>query len=469
MDEDLIPARVYGLDCSGGQVTVVRARRRGRRVALETLATGLATATDPAWKTLAADLAREQRQGRAILVAAVSAQDSFIRPVEAPFDSVAKARAVFPSLLDVQLPFPLEQCAYQFIRIARKPSGGVSALAAVVQGERLGRIIEEDRALGTDPEMLELEGLALWRCIAGEEAVLNGRPAVMIHLAHDRTVAVAGRGGEPVAVFSARTPWRNGGDEAPDTGKLKVRLQQFLASVRRSEDADQPTVYLAGSGARVHGAALRAALGIAPDKGRMLPAPETSLARSLAEGGLRPDAWSANLRQGNWQHPHLVERRRWASLRSMTWIVMAAVVVLVLAGWARGQAARHQQDMEREVARAALDLTGVAGIPRGQELAMVRELLNAPGPGEQVLDPWLDGGVYPLLARLLTTAQTQALTLETLRLHTAGALIRGAGSGWDDAAPLDALLREQGWTTELERRDTAASDGLIHFTLRATP
>ena len=76
--------------------------------------------------------------------------------------SRAKAEKVFPSLLDIQLPFPLEDCLYQFVEFRRTSEGMVSALVCAARREAIQACLDRYQAQGADPMLLDHEGLALW-------------------------------------------------------------------------------------------------------------------------------------------------------------------------------------------------------------------------------------------------------------------------------------------------------------------
>ena len=73
----------------------------------------------------------EEPAGHAVLhqrldegTAAMPAGRSFSRWLTAPYARPAKARRVFPSLLDIQLPFPLEGCVLRVPGPASRARGG---------------------------------------------------------------------------------------------------------------------------------------------------------------------------------------------------------------------------------------------------------------------------------------------------------------------------------------------------------
>jgi hypothetical protein len=204
----------YGVEIADGHLTVVRAFRRKGETVVETLASGMNAAADPKWKSIAEQITRDQQSDRAHVAGVTFAQDSFIRPLSAPFTSIRKARAVLPSLLDVQLPFPLEQCRYEFVHVHTRPDGLARAVALAVPNDRLEFMLEQLRLTGMDPDVMDQEAVALWRYTKKSMPPVSARPRIILYLGRDRTVAVVGNDQEPSTSFSARTPLHVGLDAA---------------------------------------------------------------------------------------------------------------------------------------------------------------------------------------------------------------------------------------------------------------
>ncbi len=120
----------YGLELAGGRVVLARATRRS---APQVLYAGPADSEEA--RRILAGAARDVERGSAALAAAVPAEQTVIRRLRAPFASVRKAARVWASLLDVELPFPVEGavCAYSPPRL--DDGGTVAVAAAIRQGD----------------------------------------------------------------------------------------------------------------------------------------------------------------------------------------------------------------------------------------------------------------------------------------------------------------------------------------------
>ncbi len=452
----------YGVDYSSACCTIVRARKRGRAIHFETMAAARPV-NDPAVKTLVATIAAEQQKGRASLALAAPAQDSVLRCLETPFTSAAKARAVLPSLLDVQLPFPLEQCSSCYIVPEQSRSSGIRATAVALPTERLAELLARQKADGFDADIMDHEAIALWRYAASCDA---SPERLVLYLGDDRTVAVAGSGGEPCASFSARTAWRMDGDAAA-RDKLVVRLRQFMAGAFTQLNGKTPVVLACGPLAR-HGATLiPQSLDMAPENCRLMENPESALARSVAAAALVIDDWSVNLRTGEHEHPIQQQRRDQSTQRFHAAIRSAAILAIAISLGSVALLEQRHTALQSRVQAAAGELTGAAVIPRGQEQFIAEQFVSGAADRFRPFRQWLEPTAYPLFAAMLTQARESGQKLDTLSVRADAMVIRGSGTDWIDPERLAETARKQGWKVEIERAD-AGLDERVHYTVRAS-
>ena len=189
----------YGLEWTAGRLVVARCARRG----VPQIALAAAADSPEAANALRAAAAEAEKGAAALAVCAPAAQTA-VRRLRAPFASVRKAAKVWPALLDVELPFPVESavCVYGAPRAA---DGGVAVVAAALRQGDLAAFGEACRAAGFDPTHCDAEALALW---AGQ--VAEAPPAradvsrVLVWLGADHATIVRGRGADFGAVEAGR-------------------------------------------------------------------------------------------------------------------------------------------------------------------------------------------------------------------------------------------------------------------------
>ena len=472
---DLPPAPVvYGVDIAPGFCAVVRARRGRTGMTFETV---LETEADVTGELLRDTLGPDSAPPRALLAMALPVRQSSLRWLTAPFPARSKARKVLPSLLDIQLPFPLESCVYGFpLMQEARPAGEVQALAVAARKEDVDQRLAEAAQWDLDPHSLDHEGLALWDRHVAEAGSTDG-PQVIAFLAPDRTVWAVGVGGRLAAVHTTQTGLRDltAADEAArerSEQSWRNRVRRMLRAVDDDPRHAGTAWYWAGPGAALP--AVRERLEALLCAGEydlqfhVHQQPGSLLARGLAaragDPAATPTAW--NFRGVYRVHP-AVRDQRVQALRRTGWAALAAGLVLCAFNFAFGQAVQSQQGaVARQLQERARSLTGLPVVAAGQEVLLTR---RAQAEQSEQLSPFLRA-FQPSrsadLKQLLDAAQAGGWHYESMTLRPGDWRIQGAAGDWDQAAVLAGQLREQGWHVELERQE-AIDVEVVRFQIQA--
>ena len=222
----------YGIDGTESRVVVVRSVRGRGRLEQTVVLDRSGPEAGAALAQWAVGIQEEAESGRAVTAVAMPVAQSFTRWLQTPLTSSAKARKVLPSLLDIQLPFPLETCLYRFPCFRRTPAG-IDALAVAAPRQNIAQRLEAFRARGLDPVVLDHEGLALWAQSNQELPLERNTLRIVAYLGADRTVLVTGRDGDLVGAHSLRQGANEaaGPDEAAGRAfadRLVLRVRQLL-------------------------------------------------------------------------------------------------------------------------------------------------------------------------------------------------------------------------------------------------
>ncbi|MGD9782452.1 MAG: hypothetical protein AB7V14_09905 [Kiritimatiellia bacterium] len=433
----------YGLEISPGRLALARASRRGAAQFLWAAAPD----SEEARRALAA-IAREVEEGRAFLAVAAPAAQTVVRRLRAPFASASKAAKVWPSLLDVDLPFPVEgaACCYG------KPwndRGGTAVLAAAIRIGDLEAFDGDGRAAGVSATHCDAEVLALWDQLAVEApAARAGMPRVLVWLGPDHVAVARGRGAEWMAAHVLRASFP-AGDSAgrPAFDALwSPRMRQILAAHLAETGTAEMDVWWAGPGAESEAgvAALRAALPAEFSlRHEILRQPSSFLARALAR---RAAAGSgANFKTGERAHPARVRAESRRLRCAYGAVIAASIAVLALNVGESGWRKRRIDAVQRQLASEAKAIVGDA-VPYGQERLMVeREIVHRDAetqPFRTALDPV---GLEGRLAAVLEAAKALDVEISRLRLSPAEIAIEGSAAVKQAVEGLVRRLDGQGW------------------------
>lgn len=463
----------YGLDLGGGRAVVVRVGAR-RADPGEIVWDGLAEG--PEWAAFAARATAEVAAGRATTAAAVRAHEAVVRWVAAPFSSVRKARKVFASLLDIQLPFPLESCAYEFLDV-RRAGTETRALAVAARREHVNAHLEKLRGLGWDPVVLDAEALALWTQSVQELPIETQAVRVVAYLGEEHSVLVEGEG----LAWRAAHAWRKGrrdvgGDaEAAEWAERARRVLRWplgggdLSATRGGGAAGTRQWVWTGPGSA--DATCRQRLERALALGSEVVflehrEPHAFLARALAGRARRAGPLRCNLRSGDLAHPEAV-RAAWAAERRLAWAYVGLGLLLGAQGWTwTAELRRREARAQAALTQLAQELTGSARVPRGQEVFVARRAWEQRRSQEAAFAEALSPSLTATLATVLDAARAAGVQCESLSLKRGSLQIVGSGSSWEVGERLAEALRRTGFEVDLKTEEALAEER-VRFTLRA--
>jgi hypothetical protein len=418
----------YGIDENGGHPILVKAVRRGRSLSFSKADAEEASIPGP----------------RTVLAACLLQRESFTRWLTAPIASARKAATVFHSLLDVQLPFSVEDCEVALLgTLATDDRTGTRGLVAGARREDIERKLEGLARAGMDPHLLDQESIALWHQGLTEYPPIReeSSPRVVIYLGTDRITLVAGQS----AVF---------------LGALSLR-QPEIESIHRFLKSHFPTALTAiqffwtgPCATRGTIESLYPSLSVRwPGSSKIVRDPETFLARALAGRALIPGPTSCNLRSGRHLHPELARRQeRQPALLGKACLAAGLLLCLVNIVWL--VATQHRiAETQASLKTLAIEVTGSPrGLPPGQEVLAARRVMEQQ---TQTMEPFLaavDGPLRDTMKTILSVATEEGLTLETLTLSRKNGVIHGLAPKFEQGGKLAQRLNGAGWTTSLERK-----------------
>jgi hypothetical protein len=434
--------RGYGIDLGeNGRLTVVRADRIGlawRFASIRPDNTGFV---------------REQAAGRRV-AAALLCRESFTRFVEAPLRDTRKAMRVMHSVLDVQLPFPIEDCICEFLAPTRTATGATSALAVAARQRDIADRLTTLSASGFDPAILDQEGLALWAQELRESPSAAPSTLRILICLHEReAILVIGRGSRFLGCHSVRPV-------------VPASIQRVLSSY----PAPEGNVVWSFCGSLPNLSEQAQSLHEALSKERpgvvlIHKDPGAFLARALAVRAASRGALWCNMRTGAFVHPR-VSRRAARTVSLAIAAVAASGIILAAAGSMTLFAARAREaTLSRAVSSMADDVAGYHISARGEDA--IRLAKAALSERRRVLRPFLDATAPSLVDRLADIAyyaNRDRLRIEALSLSLTNLTASGIARTWTSCDALADRFKSLGYPVTLNRKD-AVEDYWIPFTL----
>jgi Tfp pilus assembly protein PilN len=375
--------------------------------------------------------------------AALPASAGLVVRLKPPDLPAAKRRRVLPSLLDLQLPFPADQCSCAFVDAPDDTVG------LAVRNDDLRAALDVLAGRGTNPERIVPLAWVLWtqalREFPPDDA--NQRRVVLLAL-DNRLLAVAGAG----AKFGSMVVVPTG---SPDALRRSLQLAFGGASAGLS-------VLCAGPGA----AELAHTMSQWPEPWRVAacPAQEPAffLARALAVDALADRDGATQLRQSPFEHPRMTAAVPRAA-RAAVFAMLAGALLLLAASVVARRIVASQERLAVTALSQRLDaVAGYAVRTRG-----VRAVQEARDALSERLDPWVERlrvpGGSERLQRVLAAAKQAAVQVTHLSLAADGVTLSGRTASTASVAAFAAALGAAGLPVRVESDPTPAADGNVAF------
>jgi len=465
----------YGIDTStNGSHIVVRAERRGRRINCRTV------------KFNRNELEKEISKGAAV-AAGMPAGQGIATWISAPFASAAKAVKVFPTLLDIQLPFQLDKCIYDFTetvslqnRDADIPisgttaqenssakKGGTAALAVAARKCDVERRLAELAEMGIDPHILDYEGLALWTQMLHEypqtDSDKDAPLRIIVFMRGEEGILVIGRGRYFRAYhkINATTP------TAIDR-YLRVQLNQLGFDPKNT--APKIDWYWGGTGFDYYqtGSDLKEHIEKQwPGSITIFDDPETFLARAMATRALLPGPMRTNLRTDTLAHAGADAHTNRTQNRSSA-IIMITGILLCCAPilWEYNIAAQRKA-FEKEFSSRTTKILGYPVNAKGSTALLIaeRELEARTQQSSPLTQPFRPS-LLADLQQIVAAINTHGISTEQLKLSTNSFRIKGSAASKTDGDNLIKELKNMGYNTEIITDDDSDPEKYI-FILNA--
>lgn len=434
---------VYGIDVRDQQVRAVKSRRRGTKI--------VHTPVQPN------EIRQRSSGAKDVFAVALHCRESFVRQLNAPITNRRKAKRILPTLLDLKLPFPIEDCLYRFpVLVASKT--GISALAVGVRVQEFDRKIQETTSSLVEPDILDHEALALWSQSFLEAPVQSGEGIrILCHIGKRSAALLIGQqNGRLVAAHGIRNL------EAKEINRIVASQLdpaahdfEWIWSGEISDGSD--TLQKVEHAWTENSGTFHV---------QKIDNPEFFLPRALATRALRAQPLSCNFRTGKyaskkmWQHEKRI-------LRGGCGLLLLASALLLASGIGMERAA--QQRLQQHQANLQTSINRLAGFPiaaRGiHARKIVEDLVKQRDHDLRPLQQFLAQDQARLLQELMVAAEKQHIHLEQIRLTETESMLSGTGPHWKSAEPLRQLLQAHARPVEIERFP-ATSEQRIPFRLK---
>jgi len=426
----------YGVVLQGDRCVAVRAERVRGRVVCSPVDGGA--------------IERIASEGLPV-VTVMSERESFTRWVEAPYGSPAKARKVFPTLLDIQLPFALDDCIHSFIDLTRTPDHHCRGLAAAARRTHVAEKLAACEARGFDPMVLDQAGPALWtQALQEHPPRYPGASRLVVWLEDTHATLVKGTGNEFASAHTVR---------AADIERMRHLVG---APMTDTDTAQAEWIWCGPAATPDHVAALWQALG-EPGERQTVDDPATFLARAIATRALLAGPYRCNLRCGSLTHAALRHREKRSATLTLSLALSAALLLALADGVVLWRLRSRIESVESAVSAEIDALAGYHVTARGRDA--LRSVQDAIQERKDELAPFvaaLQPSLLTQVGSIVQAADRNGAHIESLLLDAQRVELTGTAPDWRRC---ETLLPIMGGSLSNLKRGEALVSERIPFTI----
>ncbi len=454
---------------------MVRAERSGRKISFENI------------KFDCKEIETAVACGAAIAVGMPVGQTIATR-ISAPFKSESKARRIFPTLLDIQLPFPLEDCLYNFTetipeigvsphitssaendKSSASKNNAITTLAIAARKTDIERRLSELANKGIDPHVLDYEGIALWTQFLHEYSdnkyIKNNHESfnILTFLRGEEGILVVGRGTYFLNAHKFKTA-----EPATLDRYLQTTFNKLEYSNKKSPDINW---FWAGSDVYDNNNAKTLKTHISKrwvDKSTTVDDPETFLARALATRALLPGPLRTNLRIDKFIHSGAQTHIHTAKNRTATTILIAGMLLCCASIiWEYSSAMQHNL-FRKQFKSRIVNMLGYSPPAQGANLLLIAEReLETISEQQKPLSNIFLPSLLTELQKIVNITNKHNLKIEQLQLETGKLQINGTSTIKDNIQHLTKSISDMGYNSEITVEKTDDDETVI-FILNAT-
>ncbi|MGI5870348.1 MAG: hypothetical protein ACOX9C_13020 [Kiritimatiellia bacterium] len=365
-----------------------------------------------------------------------------LQPPDLPESKLVR---ILPSLLDMQIPFPLSECQSAFTR------QGKAWQAHAIRQSDLAEQLESLRQIGCNPARIVPPAAVAWaQTLIEFPPQTDDEPRALFLCGSSQTLLATGRG----SVLERQTVFKTDAAEFPRRLRLSFSgIPKDLTCIVADVEHDLATQ------------ALRDMRDSDVIRLETAPSPEFLLARALAADAAREGHGNdANLRTGAFAHPAATRRQSRPFLRLAVALSSCAAILFILAGMIFAQAKSEAHTAEQAFNYTVNSLAGYKVKTRGERAVQDARTGLAAQLDTAILD-YREPATSSRLACLAERAAQTGVTLHHLALDARSLTASGSAPTTDKVDEFIRLLAADGFQTVMSEAPKTGADGTLQFFL----
>jgi hypothetical protein len=408
---------------------------------------------------------------RSLIVSFIPCNYSFTRWLHVPFKNWRKVIKVLPSLLDVELPFSIDDTVYSFP--AFKHSGrSTQVLAAGALKKDIVAILEKFAEYHLKPDIIDHQGLALWSQSIKElppEQIGNSVLRILIYLANNASAIVIGQGNDFISshALNQQNPSEIRRIVNSTLSSVPENTTQKVPSATSLHDKLQSRVVWVWCGETILDkhklSALQHVMNTIKEGEHILhDNPKEFLLRGLISRALTSEKNMCDLSLD--AESKLLRRTRILSLCSAGSLLLSGLLLIATGFFIRSVADSKTRQLNADFSQLARELGSAEGTTGADAVLTASRTANSKIEALRPFTEYFKPSMIDEIYQLIHIARTNNLHYESLYVNNSAIEISGTAENWDSPEVLSAHFIRKGIKPTLNRKD-ALPDEKIPFTI----
>lgn len=410
---------------------------------------------------------------RSLFVSYIPCRYSFTRWLHVPFRNHSKIMKVLPSLLDVELPFPIDDAVYSF-PIFKRSGHSTYALSVGALKKDIVSTMEKISEYRINPNVIDHQGLALWTQTITElpsERIGSNALRILMYLAKNNSAIVVGQGTEFISAHALNS-------EEPSEIRRIVRI--ILSHLLENISTDKKNSHMpplhekflykivwvwCGSGTEdKHGLSTLQNETNAIKQGEHIihDNPADFLLRGLITRALRRNIETCDLSLDAETKLRRIHTKQ--STYSAVSFLLSGFLLFAVGTFMRSTAQSKLRKVNTEFSQLSRELNAVEGTTGADAVLTASRATTAKIETFRPFMEYFKQSMIDEIYELVYTARSNNLYYETVSVNNSAIEITGIAENWDSPEVLVTYFTRKGIQPILNRKD-ALPDEKIPFTI----
>ncbi len=389
-------------------------------------------------------LKKASQQPDAAIAFVLPASETLVLNVNVPLSSKKKALQVLPSMLDVQLPFPLEHCIFKVIHLEKMPDDTYRFTVVVAKRSIIEKYLKWFHNKGIELQAMYSE-VALSLSIA-QEIYPKGEKSVIINLEEASISLVVVEEDTVKASYAFKL-----------NNTISERdLNQWIKRIAKAENLASQCYNFVLIGKETKSKLANEILSkLALDQKVNItthPAAEFAITHAACSLSSSSKHNTLNFLEDEYESEKVRTLKNKMASRRLLIIASAALFLILINFFHIGLCHLKQKEIDTEIASLTQKILPETSLPKGMELFEINRKMQQHLEKTITLQEIVENYVLSVFSKVTTNLIRKNILISNLSINDQQILVTGSTANWKDCEELANLFKDQGYTVALEKK-----------------